>query len=184
MKSFMTKQMLIQKLKPLLFVGLFGGLYFLVWRPIRVVVVQDLILPAISSIEQPRAQIYNTHPNNPAFYVILPNVYGPLQRNNENREKRTDSPVGMERQKNVFNYTAFGDKFFLFGSLYLLSFGFGWNRVLQLFLIHQGISLLSVICLFSAVGIHPAWLYPMNLLVTYITPAATGMFVLTTKSRR
>lgn len=57
--------------------------------------------------------------------------------------------------------------------------GFGWKPVGWLFLLHQAITAGSLVCLFLAVGTHPGWLYPMNLLVTYITPAATGMFVLT-----
>lgn len=81
-------------------------------------------------------------------------------------------------------FSGFGNSFFLLGSIYFLAFGFGWKPVGWLFLLHQAITAFSLICLFLAVSTHPAWLYPMNLLVTYITPAATGLFVLTVGRKR
>jgi hypothetical protein len=162
---------------------LFVLLYFGIWRQVRVTFVQSVLIPNLEKIENGRVHVLNYFPANPAFYLAIPDVYGPLQRNNEQREQRADIPVGLVREKNIFNYTGFGDKFFLLGSLYVIAVGFGWKPVFQLFMIHQVISVLSLLCLILAVSSHPSWLYPMNLLVTYITPATTGMFVLTWRKR-
>jgi len=135
---------------------LFVVLYFLIWRPIRAELSQSVLLPSLEHLTSERVPIH--------YY---------------SDGKTTILAVRTGSQNKVVSFTGFGNAFFLFGSVYLLAFGLGWKPVGWLFLLHQAITAVSLICLFLAVSTHPAWLYPMNLLVTYITPAATGLFVLT-----
>jgi hypothetical protein len=129
--------------------------YFGVWRQVRVVLVSDIIFPVV--------QVFSDSNNGMA---ITP--------------KKGASLVVMKHgSTSQYVFSGFGNSFFLLGGAYFLAFGLGWKPVVGLFLIHQGITLLALLCLFLAIGLTPAWLYPMNLLVTYITPAATGMYVLT-----
>lgn len=134
--------------------------YFGVWRQFRVVLVSDIVFPV--------AQVFS---DSEGRVVITP--------------KKGASLVVMKADTtSQYVFSGFANSFFLMGGVYFLAFGFGWKPVLHLFIIHQGITLLALISLFFAISWHPAWLYPMNFLVTYFTPAATGMFVLTVGRRR
>lgn len=166
-----------------LFVVAFIGIYFVALRPGRNAVTEHIVVPAVLEMKGDSVPVSIFHYGGPGFYIVRTDVTGDWQRNSEERSERT--PVGMnpDAQKNTFSFRGFGDKFFTLGSLYFLAFGFGWKSVGKLFLLHQAITTISLICLFLAVSTHPAWLYPMNLLVTYITPAATGMYVLTVGRR-
>lgn len=166
-------------LKTLFYIIVLSSIYFVMLRPVRVYFVQNIIFQELSKTYNSNVQLYNAHPSNPAFYVILPNINGPYQRNDVDRNLRLQLNQSSISEKNIFNYTGFGDKFFLFGSIYLICIGLGWKYVYQLFILHQLISLLSLTFLILTFAYSTMWLYPMNLLVTYITPAATGMFVLT-----
>lgn len=139
----------------LIFALLLAAFYLLAWRPVRVWVTNDLVRPAFERVLTDDAPMRFVERRRPGLLVI-----------------RTD----IEK---IYVFNGFGNAFFLFGGVYLLAVGRGWKPVGWLFLLHQAITAGSLICLFLAVGTHPGWLYPMNLLVTYITPAATGMFVLT-----
>jgi len=150
-------------LRNIAFATLFVALYLLVWRPVREELTQSVMLPVVGHL---KSDLVPIHVQSDGKTTLL--LY------------RTDA----EAQKSVFTFTGFGNLFLLLGAVYFLAFGFGWKPVLHLFLIHQGITLLALISLFLAVSWHPAWLYPMNFLVTYFTPAATGMFVLTVGRRR
>lgn len=145
----------MSRIPHLLFALLLAALYLIAWRPVRVWITNDVVRPAFERLLTDDAPMRFVERRRPGLLVI-----------------RTDI-----EKTHVFN--GFGNAFFLFGGLYVLAFGHGWRPVAWLFLLHQGITALSLVCLFLAVTSTPAWLYPMNLLVTYITPAATGMFVLT-----
>jgi hypothetical protein len=161
-----------------LFAVAFIGLFFTVLRPSRDAITKHLLVPAVLSIKGDSVPVSIFHYGGPGFYIVRTDVTGDWQRNSEERSNRT--PVGMnpDAQKNTFSFRGFGDKFFSLGAFYFLVMGFGWKPVGKLFFLHQAITVVSLICLLLAVSTHPAWLYPMNLLVTYITPAATGIFVL------
>ena len=147
-------------LRRFIIAGLLVLAYFGVWRQVRAVMVSDFIFPIIQVRADPDSGI-----------VIAP--------------KKGASLVAMKADTtSQYVFSGFANSFFLMGAVYFLAFGFGWKPVFHLFLIHQGITLLALISLFLAVSWHPAWLYPMNFLVTYFTPAATGMFVLTVGRRR
>jgi len=139
------------------FATLFAVLYLWIWRPVRQDLSQSFVFPIVGYLKSDLMPIQ--HQSDGKTTLLL---------------YRTDA----EAQKSVFTFTGFGNLFLLIGAVYFLAFGFGWKPVLHLFLIHQLITLLALISLFLAVSWHPAWLYPMNFMVTYFTPAATGMFVL------
>jgi hypothetical protein len=141
-------------MRSILFALAFAAAYFLVWRPVRVWTTNEVVRPALERVTAADAPIRFVSRARPGLYV-----------------DRTD----IEK---IYVFNGFGNAFFLFGGLYFLAFGHGWRPVGWLFLIHQGLSALALLSLFLAVTLHPAWLYAMNLLVTYLTPAATGMFVL------
>lgn len=167
----------------ILFVILFIGIYFVALRPGRNAITEHILVPAVLAMKGDAVPVTVVHYSGPGFYIVRTDVIGEWQRSSEDRSERTAVGMGGETQKNTFSYRGFGDKFFTLGTLYFLAMGFGWKPVGWLFLLHQGITVLSLICLFLAVSTHPAWLYPMNLLVTYLTPAATGIFVLTVGRR-
>ena len=149
-------------LRNIAFATLFVVLYLMIWRPVREELSQSVLLPVIGHFTSDFLPIQLTTDGKTTIIIY-----------------RTDAV----EQKNVITFTGFGNAFFLLGSVYLLAFGFGWKPVGWLFLLHQAITAGSLICLLLAVSTHPAWLYPMNVLVTYITPAATGLFVLTVRRR-
>lgn len=166
-----------------LYVFFYIGLYFVVLRPSRDTITERVIIPVVRELKGDTVPVSFFYYGGPGFYIVRTDMTGDWQRNSEDRSNRT--PVGMNSnaQKNAFSFRGFGDKFFSLGAFYFLVMGFGWKPVGKLFLLHQAITAVSLICLLLAVSTHPAWLYPMNLLVTYITPAATGMFVLTVGRR-
>lgn len=147
-------------LRPFLLSLLLILIYLGAWRTVRVFLTSELIFPMIETRIGVDSAL-DVMPKKGASLVL--------------RTTESDSD---------YVFSGFGNSFFLLGALYFLAFGFGCKPVGWLFLLHLGITALSLICLFLAVSTHPAWLYPMNLLVTYITPAATGMFVLTVGRRR
>jgi len=144
-------------------------------RPLRKEIIQNGIIPLVQHL--------NTGHEVELIPRQSPGVYVRWNRDTlrtvSPEPTESGSPSALSRNTlDLFTFRGFGDKFFLLGALYFLAMGMGWKPVGWLFLIHQGITLLSLVCLLLAVTLHPAWLYAMNLLVTYITPAATGMFVL------
>lgn len=129
--------------------------YVLVWRPVRVVLVSDLISPIVTEIANQNGDV-SVEPKKGASLIV----------------RKPGSSA-------EYVFSGFANSFFLLGAAYFLIAGFGWRPVAWLFALHQGITLLAGISLFLAVGSSSTWIYPMNFLVTYITPAATGMFVMT-----
>lgn len=167
----------------LLAAALFAAFYLLAWRPVRVWITNDVMRPAIERMLSEDAPL-RFHPTARAsFYVVRTDIQGTWERSGEAGSERSAQSLGGDAEKNVYRFNGFGNAFFLLGGLYFLAFGHGWRPVGRLFLLHQAITALSLGCLLLAVSAHPAWLYPMNLLVTYITPAATGLFVLTVGRR-
>lgn len=146
-------------LRPILLSVLLVVIYLGAWRSVRVVLVSDLIGPVVTTMAETQGKV-SIEPKKGASLIV---------------RKPTTSAE--------YVFSGFGNSFFLLGAMYFLVAGRGWKPVGWLFLLHQGITFLSLICLFLAVSTHPVWLYPMNVLVTYITPAATGMFVLTVGRR-
>jgi hypothetical protein len=133
--------------------------YLAVWRPVRVVLVSDLIRPVVTVLAVEGGDV-SVEPKKGASLIV----------------RKPGSSA-------EYVFSGFANSFFLLGAAYFLIAGFGWRPVLWLFALHQGITLLAAISLFLAVGSSSTWIYPMNFLVTYITPAATGMFVLTWRKR-
>lgn len=167
------------RLFPILLALLFAALYFIAWRPVRVWVTNDLVRPAFERMLEEDAPLRFAQRRRPGLQVIRTDIQGTYERNvSPERNQRPAQALGGEARKNIYVFNGFGNAFFLLGGLCLLAFGHGWRPVGWLFLLHQAITALSLVCLLLAVSTHPAWLYPMNLLVTYITPAATGLFVL------
>lgn len=166
-------------LRRVLYALAFIGIYFVALRPGRNAITREVVVPVVHVMKGDAVPVAIVHSGGPGFYIVRTDVTGDWQRNSGDRSERT--PVGMnpDAQKNTFSFRGFGDKFFSLGAFYFLMMGHGWRPVGRLFLLHQAITALSLGCLLLAVSTHPAWLYPMNLLVTYITPAATGIFVLT-----
>lgn len=158
-------------------------IYLFALRPIRDTITANILVPFVQQIKAESVPVMFYYFGGTSFYVIRTDIQGDWQRNAEDRTARTVVGIGDQAQKNSFSFRGFGDKFFSLGAFYFLSFGFGWKPVGWLFLLHQSVTVLSLTCLILAVSTNPAWLYPMNLLVTYITPAATGMFVLTWRKR-
>jgi hypothetical protein len=131
--------------------------YFGVWRQVRVVLISEYIFPLVERINTEETGLRINAHERPAITI-------------------------KDNQKSGYHeFSGFGNSFLLFGSLYFIFAGIGWRPILNLSLLHFGITFLSLGCLLLAVGVNSAWLYPMKLLVTYITPAATGMFVLMQK---
>jgi len=163
-----------QILRKLVVVALFVAVYFMVWRPVREQITQKLLFPLIERSVTSESVV---QPYSDGKTTII------LVRTDVNHAAANGEATSLRPQtsKSMVTFNGFGNAFFLLGSVVILAFNLSWKHVLQLFLIHQGITVLALISLFLAVSTHPAWLYPMNLLVTYITPAATGMFVLMRK---
>lgn len=131
--------------------------YFGVWRQVRVIITTELVFPIVEFLAKENLDLTINIQSRPAITIKQVNQVG------------------------YHEFSGFGNSFFLFGSIYFVLVGYGLKPVSTLFLIHQGITILALLCLLLAVSISHTWLYPMKLLVTYITPAATGMFVLMQK---
>jgi hypothetical protein len=161
----------------------FVAFFAMFLRPGRDAITGQLLHPAAISLHNEAVPVTFYYFGGPGFYIVRTDVQGDWQRNAEDRSARTAVGVGSQTVKNSFSFRGFGDKFFSLGALYFLLFGFGWKPVMKLYAIHVGVTMLSLLCIYFGITHHPAWLYPMNLLVTYITPAATGMFVLMSNKR-
>lgn len=167
-KSILTK---------LAVVAVFVVAYFGMWRPIREYTTQKLLSPQVQRLSSPDSIVQPYTDGKTTLILVRTDIKVlPVEQNATSLSSRSG--------KNVVTFNGFGNVFFLLGSVVILLIGPGLKPVGWLFLLHQGITLLSLFCLFLAVSTHPAWLYPMNLLVTYITPAATGMYVLTWRRGR
>lgn len=160
---------------------LFITLFVFIIRPSRDLLTHSVIFPLAQAVQKEEIPIFMQYKGGPSFYIVRLDVYGNWQQSNQADSTHSGSAALSRPEKNRFNFRGFGDKFFSLGALYFLVLGFGWIAVIRLYFIHLGITALSLACLFLALTTHPSWLYPMNLLVTYITPALSGIYVLARK---
>lgn len=146
----------------LLVLGLAIGFQVLL-KPMRMIVVHDILIPAVRAVQAPPSQFDVQMSRSVGFYV-------------------TDANNPDQKSSEWFAYTGFGNLYFLIGAAMLILMGRGWKSVAWLFALHVSLSTLAG--LFMVIGFWSnamGWMYAMDFTVSKAVPAATGFFVLSMK---
>lgn len=157
---------------------LFVALYFAIWRPVRVFLIQKAVRPAVEVMISASSTSFFIFQTNELTFHLLD------AQNMDEMDKLylSNTASNTDRITNINAYTAytfkgFGGRFFLLCGFVLLLFRhykfFWW-----LFLFHQAATLLLFLITSAGLFIHSAFFYVFDLVNVYLIPSFSVIFVL------